>query len=226
MQKPKIILKLDRTQRLVIAFILVSLVIVLGISLFNQLQPASSADQISEKQKTTNQEKAQSKTKSDDEKVKKSAVAVKDDSAQANQNATTTNNDTQNNQASTAQNSEQNGSGEDKPNDSVVKPAENDQITVSITVIGMNNQVLLNTNIQVKTGTSVYQATKNACSNSQIAFKDRWGYVYAIGDLEEKEHGWSSGWTYAVNGVLPNVGCQSYTLKGTDQVVWNYVNYD
>lgn len=48
-------------------------------------------------------------------------------------------------------------------------------------------------------------------------------YVTSIGGLAEKQHGGSSGWMYAVNGVRPNRSCSAYVLKDGDNIQWAYV---
>ena len=48
-------------------------------------------------------------------------------------------------------------------------------------------------------------------------------YFAAIGGLAEKEHGATSGWMYAVNGVKPSKSAGSYVLHDGDTVSWGYV---
>lgn len=47
-------------------------------------------------------------------------------------------------------------------------------------------------------------------------------YIAAINYLYEFDYGDLSGWMYRVNGVLPEVGCQSYTVSDGDEIEWLY----
>lgn len=47
-------------------------------------------------------------------------------------------------------------------------------------------------------------------------------YIAAINYLYEFDYGNLSGWMYRVNGVLPEVGCQSYTVSDGDEIEWLY----
>lgn len=49
------------------------------------------------------------------------------------------------------------------------------------------------------------------------------GYISGIEGLYEADCGQGSGWTYLVNGVKPNTGCQNYNLSDGDAVQWSYV---
>lgn len=48
-------------------------------------------------------------------------------------------------------------------------------------------------------------------------------YVYSICGLAEKDCGSKSGWTYKVNGKMPNVSADKYVLKSGDKIEWIYV---
>ncbi len=48
-------------------------------------------------------------------------------------------------------------------------------------------------------------------------------YVYSICGLAEKDCGSKSGWTYKVNGKMPNVSADKYVLKSGDKIEWVYV---
>lgn len=47
-------------------------------------------------------------------------------------------------------------------------------------------------------------------------------YIAAINYLYEFDYGDLSGWMYRVNGVLPEVGCQSCTVSDGDEIEWLY----
>lgn len=51
-------------------------------------------------------------------------------------------------------------------------------------------------------------------------------YVSSINGLAEKDHGASSGWVYAVNGVEPGTACSNYELSDGDTLTWTYVNVE
>ncbi|MCL6635151.1 MAG: DUF4430 domain-containing protein, partial [Peptococcaceae bacterium] len=48
-------------------------------------------------------------------------------------------------------------------------------------------------------------------------------YVAMIAGEREFDQGTNSGWYYYVDGKLPSFGCQAYTLKGGEDIVWSYV---
>lgn len=48
-------------------------------------------------------------------------------------------------------------------------------------------------------------------------------YAAMIGGEREFDQGTNSGWYYYVNGKLPSYGCQAYSLKGGEDIVWSYV---
>lgn len=70
----------------------------------------------------------------------------------------------------------------------------------------------------------VDEALKQACDANgiQYAFKGS-SYVSAINHLKEFDAGHDSGWMYNVNGRAPNRGCNSYYLKGGEDILWYYV---
>uniref|UniRef100_UPI0040293A05 DUF4430 domain-containing protein n=1 Tax=Lachnospira eligens TaxID=39485 RepID=UPI0040293A05 len=55
-----------------------------------------------------------------------------------------------------------------------------------------------------------------------VANADR-SYVSSINNLSEKNVGPQSGWTYRVNGVLPMMAANQYTVKDGDVIKWIYV---
>lgn len=78
-----------------------------------------------------------------------------------------------------------------------------------------------------KEGFTVYDvlAAVTAAHNPVIpivANADR-SYVSSINNLSEKNVGPQSGWTYRVNGVLPMMAANQYTVKDGDVIKWIYV---
>ena len=55
-----------------------------------------------------------------------------------------------------------------------------------------------------------------------VANSDK-SYVSSINNLSEKNVGQQSGWTYRVNGVLPMMAANQYTVKDGDIIKWIYV---
>ena len=47
-------------------------------------------------------------------------------------------------------------------------------------------------------------------------------YIAGLNALYEFDYGELSGWMYRVNGVFPDVGCQSYYVQDGDQIEWLY----
>ena len=70
----------------------------------------------------------------------------------------------------------------------------------------------------------VDEALKQACDayGIQYEFKSS-SYVSGINYLYEFNAGPNSGWMYNVNTIHPNRGCNSYYLKGSENVLWYYV---
>lgn len=78
-----------------------------------------------------------------------------------------------------------------------------------------------------KEGFTVYDvlAAVTAAHNPVIpivANSDK-SYVSSINNLSEKNVGPQSGWTYRVNGVLPMMAANQYTVKDGDVIKWIYV---
>lgn len=58
----------------------------------------------------------------------------------------------------------------------------------------------------------------------ESAYSPQFGtyYVEDIHQIYEKDGGGTSGWTYRVNGELPNVGASAYTVSPGDRIEWIY----
>lgn len=74
--------------------------------------------------------------------------------------------------------------------------------------------------------TTAYDLLSDACKENNISVsseKTSFGmYVSGINNLDEFDCGQQSGWTYYVNGKMPNVACSAYKLKNGDKVVFSY----
>ena len=91
------------------------------------------------------------------------------------------------------------------------------------------NPTILSANINVsdtnddgKVG--VDEAIKQACDayGIQYEFKSS-SYLSGMNYLYEFNAGPNSGWMYKVNDRVPNKGCNSYYLNGSEDVLWYYV---
>ena len=105
-----------------------------------------------------------------------------------------------------------------------------DDITVSVTVKSDTEYWLNNYSVTIPgTGATVYHAFTKACDNNGITYVGaEKGYVSSITKsgktLSEFDKGQNSGWMYKVNGILPEVGLTTYSIKDGDNIVWFYTN--
>lgn len=80
--------------------------------------------------------------------------------------------------------------------------------------------------LTLSAGSTVYDALM-ACGVSVNAQQTAMGvYVAAINGLAEKDYGPTSGWTYLVNGSMPQHACNFHELHDGDSIVWRYVNVE
>ncbi|MCR5355665.1 MAG: DUF4430 domain-containing protein [Lachnospiraceae bacterium] len=91
------------------------------------------------------------------------------------------------------------------------------------------NPTILSVNINVSDTNDdgrvgVDEAIKQACDaySIQYEFKSS-SYLSGMNYLYEFNAGPNSGWMYKVNGRVPNKGCNSYYLKGSEDILWYYV---
>lgn len=87
--------------------------------------------------------------------------------------------------------------------------------------------ILSNKKMTVSKGDTVYNVLKEACSENGIrltASNSTFGiYVSGINNIDEKDCGKNSGWTYWVNGNMPMVTCGKYTVNNGDEIKFSYV---
>lgn len=92
-----------------------------------------------------------------------------------------------------------------------------------------NGVILAPTPYKFAEGETVYDCLYNTCRSKDIQMESsedsiyRSRYVEGIGHLYEMDAGKRSGWTYCVNGEMPDVGCSKYELKDGDEIQWIYV---
>ena len=80
--------------------------------------------------------------------------------------------------------------------------------------------------VEVKEGTTVLEVLKDYLNKNNIHYDiqdHQFGaYIAGINNIYEFDAGKNSGWMYKVNGVLPNYGVGSYTLKDGDSIFLFY----
>lgn len=135
----------------------------------------------------------------------------KDDSAKSTSTSSTTNARATAGAPSSSSDS-QNSSSDASP--APAQPVQNSEISVSISAGDTSSRLTL------KRGATVYDALL-ALGVSVNAENSQYGiYVTSInGVAADADH----GWTYTVNGVMPNVSASGYTLSDGDTIVWTYV---
>lgn len=88
--------------------------------------------------------------------------------------------------------------------------------------------VLKSTEVAIKKNDTVYDILSRVCKEQRIHMDANYTpvyktyYVRGIHQLYEMDCGDLSGWTYQVNGVVPNYGCSKYTVKAGDVIAWRY----
>ncbi len=80
--------------------------------------------------------------------------------------------------------------------------------------------------ITLTDGDSVYDALLSAVKEHGIPMDNRGAqgaaYIAGLNYLYEFDYGELSGWMYRVNGVFPDVGCQSCYVRDGDKIEWLY----
>lgn len=90
-----------------------------------------------------------------------------------------------------------------------------------------NGYLIKDYKLDVKSAQTVYVALKNACNAKGVSVGEdvtQYGiYIYSIGSLDENVFGSKKGgWTYYVNGKMPNKSVDSYNLKAGDNIEFKY----
>ncbi len=112
---------------------------------------------------------------------------------------------------------------------------ENSEIRCTLTVDwtaamkyddGTKSYLVKNVSLNLKSGSTVYDALKQLCTARGIALNavdSQYGvYIKGIGGLSEKDRGQYSGWKYMVNGSYPSKSCGKYKLNNGDNIVFIY----
>ena len=97
------------------------------------------------------------------------------------------------------------------------------RIKVSVDSSRVGSPVSKSISATLDKGATAFDALQ-ACGLPVDAVSGQFGvYVRSIGGLAERDHGPSSGWTYAVNGQRPAAACSSYQIADGDTIEWIYV---
>jgi hypothetical protein len=110
------------------------------------------------------------------------------------------------------------------------KTGKNGDYVSQITIKGYDEVILGTTQVYISDGDTVFDQLLKAVSEDRINI-DYTGsrtagtiYVRSIDGLAEFDHGSMSGWTYYVNGIMPDVSCASYEIHEGDVVEWIYTD--
>ncbi len=86
--------------------------------------------------------------------------------------------------------------------------------------------ILDTTTFTAAEGDTVYDVLMQAIRAEHIPLDNRGAkgaaYIAGINALYEFDYGELSGWMYRVNGVFPDVGCESYHVSDGDKIEWLY----
>ena len=81
--------------------------------------------------------------------------------------------------------------------------------------------------VKYEKGDNVYTVVQRVCRENGIkmrAKKTAYGmYIVGFNEIDEKDCGGTSGWTYYVDGKFPNVAVDKYNLKGGENIELKYV---
>ena len=90
-----------------------------------------------------------------------------------------------------------------------------------------NGYILRTCTVKYEDGDTVYDILKRVCREEGITLRaKRTGfgmYVEGINNLNEKDCGGTSGWTYYVDGKFPPVAVDKYELHGGEVIEFKYV---
>ncbi|MBR0412051.1 MAG: DUF4430 domain-containing protein [Eubacterium sp.] len=81
--------------------------------------------------------------------------------------------------------------------------------------------------VDYEKGDTVYTVLKRVCRETGIKMRARrtvYGmYIVGLNELDEKDCGGTSGWTYYVDGEFPMVSVDNYALNGGENIEFKYV---
>lgn len=100
---------------------------------------------------------------------------------------------------------------------------------VSVKVTGPEGELFSESEFETEEGATVFSVLQEICEKKGVKLdysgSVRRGTVYVEGidGAYEKMYGGSSGWTYYVNGTMPNASVSSYKVNNRDVIEWRYV---
>lgn len=214
-------LKLDHPKKLAISFVCVSFLVIFSITIFNMInanQTNTEAKIVIKQQDTSKKET----DKKDDEDTEEKIVEEVD----ANQEATT-NHDTK---QTTNEHSNVSDSASSNVDNIDKQPAilEIEMVSASMSIVGLNNELIASGSVSVEKGQSVYEGLVKFADENGFAITvnspGKYAYITSIAGLYEKQHGANSGWLYQVNKVTPNLGSGHIKINQDDQIIWYYTH--
>lgn len=96
------------------------------------------------------------------------------------------------------------------------------QGVATLQIIGDQGEILKETEYAIVKGDTALGILKRTGIRIGIKKYTFGDFVEAIDGIACKD---SSGWTYEVNKITPDVGASSYELKSGDKVVWKYIKW-
>lgn len=92
--------------------------------------------------------------------------------------------------------------------------------------IPKNGVILKEQTVTFKENDTVYDILSRELKKNnilmEVSFTGKSAYIEGIDNLYEFSCGPLSGWTYAVNGQVPQVSCSDYKIKDGDRIQWRY----
>lgn len=184
------------------------------------LSGCGSDKEVSESQLTTEQaaenvaEEKESSENSEEEITNE--ARAKTDSAKKTPKKTSAGKKTEGSSSNKNNGSSQNNSGESSSG----SESEASQVDVTVSVDG----AFTGRSITVQSGASVFDALKKTGISVGSRNSIYGVYVYSINGLSEGDKGAGSGWTYKVNGTMPNKSADKYIVREGDSISWEYVS--
>lgn len=216
-------LKLDNTKKLAISFVCISFFAIFSITIVNMINgnQIDTKPKIVIKQKDTSKKEANKKddVTTEDKKVDDEETVDSSSSKNSATNPTIHEQSNENNSSFSNSNSTEN----EKP-----ETPEVEMVSASISIVGLNNELLASGSVSVEKGQSVYEGLQKFANTNGFSITvnspGKYAYITSIAGLYEKQHGANSGWLYQVNGVTPNLGSGHVKINQDDQIIWYYTH--
>lgn len=224
--------KSDKTRILLILFIVLSLIVIFGVSVWNQNNTSKEGNN---KGVAIHCLPNNDKLVMNDEGVNDDELIQDDEKGEGDEEKTPTTQEIQTNEEgqpiisqpvpdSSDSSVDHEGSKEEIKDENTTK-----LISVYSSIKGLNDEILAQGYVQVEEGKSAFDALSLLCTQNNMIIKTtgfgKFVYVSGINGLNEKAHGAKSGWIYHMNGTYMDSGAGNYVLKDGDVMEWFYV-YD